>query len=79
MKPLLHWRLVREPAVTAATGYSRATIRRLAAAGEFPRPLKLGKGTSGAVAWRESEIDRWVACREAGIDWTPPPPPQIAA
>jgi prophage regulatory protein len=70
-QPLPPWRLLREPQVIAATGYSRASIRRLAAAGQFPRPVKLGTGQGGAVAWREDEIRAWVDARQAGRVWTP--------
>ncbi len=58
------WRLLREPAVLAATGYSRATIRRKVAEGDFPKPLKLGAGRSGAVAWREDELRQWVEAKQ---------------
>jgi prophage regulatory protein len=33
------------------------------AAGTFPRPIALGPG---AVAWRESEINDWIAARILG-------------
>lgn len=65
------WRLLREPQVIAATGYSRATIRRLAKLGQFPAPLKLGIGQGGAIAWREDEIIGWVNARQAGRPWAP--------
>lgn len=63
------WRLIREPLVIAATGYSRASLRRLAALGEFPSPLKLGTGKGGAVAWREDEILAWIEARQRGEKW----------
>jgi prophage regulatory protein len=65
------WRILREPEVIAAVGYSRATIRRKAAAGEFPRPVKLGSGPGGAVGWRADELRAWVEARQAGRPWTP--------
>ena len=65
------WRLIREPQVVAATGYSRATIRRLAKAGQFPLPVKLGPGPSGAIAWREHEVLDWVNSRVTGSAWAP--------
>jgi prophage regulatory protein len=38
--------------------WSRAHVYRMIKAGNFPRPLKLGVGTT---AWLEEEIDRWLA------------------
>jgi len=69
------WRLLREPEVVATTGYSRATLRRKAAAGEFPAPIKLGTGTGGAVAWRADEVRSWIETRQRGESW----PPVVAA
>jgi prophage regulatory protein len=70
-QPLPPWRLLREPAVIAATGYSRASIRRLAKRGEFPSPVKVGTGQGGAVAWREDEVLAWLEARQAGCAWIP--------
>lgn len=41
-------------------GLSRSTIYAMMAAGEFPRPIKLG---SRAVGWRLDDIDQWFAAR----------------
>lgn len=41
--------------------FSRSYINRLERAGKFPRRVKLGPNT---VAWREDEIDEWLASRE---------------
>lgn len=65
------WRLLRFPAVKAAIGYSRPTIHRLVAAGEFPAPVKLGTGQGGAIAWREDEILAWLRARQEGRAWAP--------
>ena len=61
----------REPQVVAVTGYSRASIRRLAKLGQFPAPVKLGTGQGGAIAWRENEVLDWVNSRAAGQSWLP--------
>jgi predicted DNA-binding transcriptional regulator AlpA len=74
--PIPSWRLLREPQVIAATGYSRASIRRLAKLGLFPAPLKLGCGQGGAIAWREDEIVAWVNARQAGRPWAPNSAPE---
>jgi predicted DNA-binding transcriptional regulator AlpA len=44
-------------------GVSRATIYRWAKDYDFPRPVKLGPGTS---AWRQSEVDKWLQRRPRG-------------
>ena len=70
------WRLMREPEVCAAVGFSRSTIRRLAKAGEFPQYIKVGSGQGGAVAWRADDVLAWVETRQAGRPWTPAPAPK---
>lgn len=57
-----HHRFLRLPRVCDRTGYARATIYRLMAAGEFPKPYSLG---ARAVAWLEREVDEWIAARIA--------------
>ena len=49
---------LRRPAVEAATGLSRSTIYALMDAGDFPRPIRIGKR---AVAWPQSAIEAWLA------------------
>ena len=56
-------RIMREPEVVAVTGYSRATLRRRMADGDFPKPLKLGRGQGGAVGWFSDEVDQWLTSR----------------
>lgn len=48
--------------VTALTGISRASVYRLAAAGEFPKPLKLSERAS---AWVRTEVETWVQAKIA--------------
>jgi prophage regulatory protein len=48
--------------------YHRAHIFRLVKAGQFPRPIKLGLGRGGAVAWVEQEIDAYIQARMAARD-----------
>jgi prophage regulatory protein len=52
--------LLRLPQVKQRTGLSRSTIYALAARGEFPRPISLGRRS---VAWVASEISQWVSDR----------------
>ncbi len=50
--------LIRLPEVRRRTGLSRQTIYRKMEAGAFPAKVTL---SVQAVAWYESDIDRWVA------------------
>lgn len=50
-------RILRLPEVKTITGFGRSSIYRLAKAGKFPKPIKLGERASG---WHESEILRWI-------------------
>ncbi|MGA7328313.1 MAG: AlpA family phage regulatory protein [Rhodomicrobium sp.] len=43
---------------TKGIGYTAEHLRRLEAAGKFPRRIKIGENR---VAWLESEIDAWIA------------------
>ncbi|WP_294312808.1 AlpA family transcriptional regulator [uncultured Sphingomonas sp.] len=56
-------RLVRLPEVKDRTGLSRTSIYRKMDAGEFPLAVKL---SANAVAWRETELERWIA---APTEW----------
>jgi prophage regulatory protein len=56
-------RLVRLPEVKDRTGLSRTSIYRKMDAGEFPQAIKL---STDAVAWRETELERWIA---APMEW----------
>jgi len=58
--------LLREDEVEAKTGLSRTTRWRLAKAGKFPRPVKLGeRGLNGYLA---AEVDEWILARVAERD-----------
>ena len=55
-------KLIRLPAVQAATALGRNTIYEAMKRGTFPRPIKIGKR---AVAWRSADIEGWVnACAD---------------
>jgi prophage regulatory protein len=51
-------RFLRLSEVRVRVPYSRATIYRKVASGEFPRPYNLG---GRAVAWLESDVNGWIA------------------
>jgi prophage regulatory protein len=57
--------LERLPSVKARTALSRSEIYRRIAAGDFPKPVKLGERAS---AWSAAEVDRWIADRIAVRD-----------
>lgn len=53
-------RLIRLPEVKHRTGLSTTTIYEKARAGEFPKPISIGKNIS---AWIENEVAEWIAER----------------
>ena len=55
-------RALRIKQVVQKIGLSEATVWRLAATGEFPRPIKLSRG---CTVWLESEIDEFLDSRAA--------------
>lgn len=59
-------RLLRMPEVLERVAFSRSSLYRAFESGRFPSPVKLGQRS---VAWRESEVSRWLAER----------PPVVAA
>ncbi len=54
----------RRPQVESRTGLSRTAIYAGMAAGEFPRPVRLG---AKAVGWRSDEIDAWIDSRQRAV------------
>lgn len=57
--------ILRLPEVAKRTGLSRPTIYKRAAAGTFPKPVRIGPNSSG---WLESEIDAHLALLVAARD-----------
>jgi prophage regulatory protein len=57
--------ILKRRAVEAVTGLSRSSVYRLAAAGQFPKPISLGPR---AVGWRADEIAAWIEERTAERD-----------
>lgn len=53
--------LIRSREVQARTGLPKSSLHRMARAGAFPSPVKLGVR---AVAWREADVDAWIESRE---------------
>lgn len=54
-------RLLRRRAVAERVGLSAVTIWRLERSGAFPKSIRI---SPGAIAWRESDIEEWIAERE---------------
>lgn len=52
--------ILKLPQVEIITGLSSSTIYRGAAAGSFPKPIKLGVRSSGFI---KSEIEQWLSER----------------
>lgn len=52
--------LLRLPQVKITSGLSRSSIYQNIKNGDFPTPIKIGKR---AVAWRESDIQKWLNSR----------------
>lgn len=55
-------KILRWPEVQSATGLSRSTVWRLIRAGKFPSSVKI---TDHATGWKQSEIEAWLASRQA--------------
>jgi prophage regulatory protein len=60
MRSISSDRLLTWPEVQARVGLSRSTVWRLESVGKFPPRLRI---SPGRVAWRENEIDDFVAGR----------------
>jgi prophage regulatory protein len=70
-------RLLRLADVKHMTGLGRSSIYAGIQAKSFPAAVNL---TAHAVAWRESDIDAWIAARPAAVlPFEPPAPPSPAS
>lgn len=54
-------RLLNMKEVCYRVGVARATIYRWKKSSTFPKPLKLSNSRRGRIAWREQDIDDWLA------------------
>ena len=50
--------LYRRKEVESLTGLSRSSIYKMMAEGTFPKPVHL---TAKAVAWRDSDLNKWIS------------------
>lgn len=53
-------KVLRLPQVLAKIGLSRSTTYAMIGAGDFPKPIKLGKR---AVGWVDSDVENWLTGR----------------
>lgn len=53
-------KLLRKPAVLERVPWSDTTLWRQVKAGNFPAPIKI---SANAVAWREADVEQWIADR----------------
>ena len=70
--------LIKRPEVERITRLSRSAIYAAMDAGEFPRPVRIGRR---AVAWRLADIEAWLASRPTALpggDQAAPSPPSTA-
>jgi prophage regulatory protein len=51
---------LRRGEVEARVGFRRSFLYALIAAGQFPRPVRIGRR---AVAWVSEDIDQWIEAR----------------
>jgi prophage regulatory protein len=58
-------KILRRPEVQEASGYKTSQLYAKIAAGEFPKPIKIGER---AVGWIESEVAEWQKQRIARRD-----------
>ena len=56
-------RLLRRREVETITAMSCSRLYAAMREGNFPRPLRIGAGPNGAVAWRLSDVQAWIASR----------------
>lgn len=54
--------LLRMSTVESCTGLSRSTIYAKLAAGDFPKPIRLG---SRCTRWRAADVSAWLAAQAA--------------
>lgn len=59
--------IVRMNELLTILGVSRATINRIRAAGNFPKPVELGPNSIG---FKRDEIDAWIANRPVKSHFT---------
>jgi predicted DNA-binding transcriptional regulator AlpA len=65
-------RIIRTREASQITGYTDVHLRRLEAAGQFPKRFKLAddSGKFGAAGWKLSSIQKWIDKRASVVEET---------
>jgi predicted DNA-binding transcriptional regulator AlpA len=58
---------IRAKTLCAQLGIVRPTLWQWCKEGRFPQPYRLSNRPGGAVAWKVSEVDEWIANRQQGF------------
>ena len=53
----MEYRIIRRTEVLFMTGLATSTLYAKMQAGEFPRPIKLGRR---AVGWKSNDVELWI-------------------
>jgi prophage regulatory protein len=61
-------KLLRIKEVMTRCGVRRSFIYKHANLGDFPAPVKLSPGKRAPIAWRESDIARWIESRQLAVE-----------
>ena len=56
----MEYRIIRRTEVLFMTGLATSTLYAKMQAGEFPRPIKLGRR---AVGWKSNDVELWITQR----------------
>ena len=65
----MEYRIIRRTEVLFMTGLATSTLYAKMQAGEFPRPVKLGRR---AVGWKSNAVELWITQQsEAASPWLP--------
>jgi predicted DNA-binding transcriptional regulator AlpA len=63
-------RLFTKQATAELIGVHPSTVMRLVRTGQFPRPVKIGRGSGGAVRFLSSDVECWIESRKSGKEVT---------
>jgi predicted DNA-binding transcriptional regulator AlpA len=66
-------RLLSKRETAEIVGFHPEHVMRLARAGGFPKPIKLGNAANCAVRFLAQEVDAWIAARLAARTTEPTP------
>jgi predicted DNA-binding transcriptional regulator AlpA len=68
MELVVSERFLRKKEVARRIGVDGVTLWNWSKQGKFPMPYQLNPGANGSpIAWKESEVDEWMASRQQGF------------